>query len=165
MTFRKKLEKLGACSESLKWVKGKTIEQAWKTCQKSEWMIWILTQTDLDLIDPLCDMVESVLDGAPEQVCLNAINLSRCRASKDRLYDAARAVSTDAGDSYLHFAAGCLVRYVATRDASQAAYTVANAVRYAIGAQFDKERKKQCNIIRKYFTISQIKEAFNKLVA
>jgi len=183
MKFRDKLVKLEACSESLKWVKNKTIEEAWETCENSDWMIWVLSQTDLDLIDPLCDMVERVShlvpEKVPEQVCLNAIAAARRRAPKEELYSAARAAHDDSvSPSYLHFAAGCLARYAAfiydtgafcyassaSDIVSDALNAAANAARYADGIQYGQERKKQCDILRKYFTIEQVQKAFNKLV-
>ncbi len=86
MTFRYQLEKVGACQESLEWVKDKTIKQAWETCEKSNWMLWILSKTGLDLVDPICDMAEEVLHLVTEDsklACIWAISAARRRASKD----------------------------------------------------------------------------------
>ncbi len=202
MTFRDQLEKLDACNDSLEWVKGKTIEQAWKTCEYSEWMLWFLTKTDLDLTDPLCDIAEGVLHLVPEEgklACSNAINSARRRDSKDKLNS---AVSTAAGYAVRSIAAAAA--YYASRAATaaaavrscscNAAYSTAsnaanarcahvayaahaanaltdaaNALTDAAGAAYStayrKERKKQCDIFRKYFTITQVKKAFKKLVA
>jgi hypothetical protein len=178
MTFRDQLKNMGACRKSLEWVEDKTIEEAWKTCEKSQWMIWVLSQTDLDLIDPLCEIVEHVLDLdlAPEQepeqeqACLDAIDAARRRVSKDELYAAAGAVCNDSGASYINCAAGALARYAARRDKldanATADYAIANYATYhAVDAKYEKERKNQCDILRKYFTVDQVRAAFNKLVA
>ncbi len=48
-----------------------------------------------------------------------------------------------------------------------ARYADGSASRYVDGAdgtKYNEEKKKQCDILRKYFTIDQVKEAFNKLV-
>ncbi len=164
MTFREQLVKLRACHEARQWVENKSLEEAWLTCEKSEWMIWVLMQTNLDLVDPLCTIVESVLNAEPEQICLNAIKLSRQRASTDELYIAAGAVSNDTNASYLHRAAGALARYAA-RCANIDAYAAASyAVCCVDVINYDKERKNQCDILREYFTVDQVRAAFNKLV-
>ncbi len=150
MTFREQLKKL---------------EQAWKTCKNPHWMIWVLTKTDLDLIDPLCTMVENVLLDK-ETVCLNAIAAARRRAPEDELKDVYIAIDAS-GTSYLHVAAGCLARYAINRHAAYASCIPTYAASYVDGMFYDKEKwgKKQCNILRKYITVDQVKEAFNKLVS
>jgi hypothetical protein len=169
MTFREQLVKLKACNEAKEWVGDKTIEQAWKTCQNPHWMIWVLNKTDLDLIDPLCDIVESVLnklDKETKQVCLNAISATKRRASEDELSAAANAID-DSGNSCIHLACSCLARYAQGRHASYAATVITYSASYVDGLFYDREKwgKKQCNIFRKYFTITQVQEALNKLVA
>jgi hypothetical protein len=196
MTFRDQLVKLYACSESLEWVGNKTIEQAWKTCKNPQWMIWILEQTELDLIDPICDIAESVLyliPGEHKQACSNAISAARRRAPKEELYaayDAAYDAANISASAYNRASAA------AARTAASIAYYVADAAYFTddariedvsysatvarieavadsvaayfydvASAAYKKEQKKQCDIIRGYFTINQVKEAFNKLVA
>ncbi len=202
MTFRDQLKKLNACDASLEWVKDKTIEEAWETCENSEWMIWVLTQTCFDLIDPICDIAEGILHLIPEDnrlVCSNAISAARRRASKEEL-NAARTASYhnsyyvfydsfDVSITYhVYSAARYAARYAAdfasctnntdddaSANAASCAYLADNVCRSASSAFFyysgyyfsacNKEQKKQCDIFRKYFTIDQVKEAFNKLVA
>ncbi len=180
MSFRDQLEKLYACSESLEWVGNKSFEEAWKTCKNPQWMLWFLTKTDLDLVDPLCDMAERVLDLVPEKcqlACIWAISAARRRASKDEL-DAAKAAATDAAYavSYnLNFpvaaAAYAAEYYGAARTvslcaSSGAAFVVSMCATAADAAAAEKEEEnKQCDILREYFTIYQVREAFNKLVA
>ncbi len=149
MTFREQLKELRACSESLKWVGNKTIEEAWETCKNSNWMIWVLSQTDLDLTDPICDMVKEVLDLLPENsqlACILAVIEDKKLDNQDvALYSAS---------------------YVASYAAYVAAYaTDSYAAVAAVAAVYNNERQNQCDILRKYFTIDQVKTAFNKLVA
>ncbi len=195
MTFREQLVKLKVCRDSLIWVGNKTLEQAWATCENPEWIIWILSQTDLDLTDPLCEMAERVLHLLPEDnrlVCSNAISAAKRRASKDELY-AARNAAHDAAfsDDYIARDAANACFAYATRTIAYAVYisgdamsrynAAAYAVHYAArtaaedsackdgymakDAAYRKERKKQCDILREYFTLEQVKEAFNKLVS
>jgi hypothetical protein len=196
MKFKNQLKKLKACRESLEWVGDKTIEQAWETCENSQWMIWILNQTDLDLIDPICDIAERVFYLVPENnrsVCSNAINAARRRANKDELeaaFDAACSASAYASDAEAYayhpasFAASFTAAYAyaavyantasaynAAASAANAAYVVHYVARAAsdvspnAAAAYIEEKKKQCDIFRKYFTIDQVKEAFSKIVA
>ncbi len=182
MTLRDQLEKLGACDESLEWVRGKTIKQAWETCENTSWMFWILIKTDLDIIDPVCDMAERVLhliSGDEQLVCSNFISKTRKRANKDEsitAYITARAASTYY-DDYAHNAAcRCAVRAAYTAcNSDYAADAAGYAARAAAAsylscssayyAAYKKEQKKQCDILRKYFTIDQVKKALKKLVS
>ncbi len=176
MTFREQLEKLEACKSALIWVKDKTIEQAWETCENSQWMFWILSQTDLDLVDPTCNMIERVLHLVPEDgqlACIWALSAAKRRASKDELkaasYAAYRAIPEPSlenmrdGSRSVVYAIAHITEY--DIEHINAAVAAADAVRAAVASNYDKENLAQCNILRKYFTIDQVKEAFNKLVA
>jgi len=87
------------------------------------------------------------------------------RAPSDELYIAAGAVSNDTNASYLHRAAGALARYAARCDNIDAYAAASYAVCCVDVLDYDKEKKNQCDILRKYFTINQVRAAFNKLVA
>jgi hypothetical protein len=164
MAFRDQLEELYACSEALKWVGNKSLEEAWKTCKNPDWMLWVLTKTNLDLIDPICDMAEEVLHLVPEDrklACIWAISAARRRASKDEL----TAASTAAYAASFGYGAINLPAAAAAYAAEY--YGAANTVSLCTSsASADKndEKNKQCDILRKYFTIDQVSEAFNKLV-
>jgi len=158
MTFREQLIRLWACEEALEWVGNKSLEEAWKTCKNPEWMIWILTQTDLDLIDPVCDIAEEVLHLVPEDrqlACIWSISAARRRAKRDELKAAYDAATDYANEAYF----GSRISYF--NCAVRVAYT---AYHIATDYKYNKEKTKQCNIIRKYFTITQVKKALKKLV-
>ncbi len=185
MTFKDQLEKLNACNQSLEWIKDKTIEEAWKTCKNPNWMLWILTKTDLNLADPICDMAERVLYLVPEDIqlaCIWALSAIKRRANIDELdaafYAANVAAFTARGTAALAAAAASYAAYAyATNTAyyyTDSALASANAANYYADADADadaaftdyrKEEKNQCDILREYFTLEQVKEAFNKLVA
>ena len=40
--FAKWLNDKGACRESLKWQHGKTLRKTWDTCQRGDWLEWLL---------------------------------------------------------------------------------------------------------------------------
>jgi hypothetical protein len=192
MTFSDQLRKLKACDRSLQWAKGKTIKQAWEKCENSHWMMWLLSQTDLDLTDPICDMAEEVLYLVPEEhklVCSNAISAARRCANRNELKAAYSAASKAARNieecsrtSYYRYwamnSAFNVAYYAAYHSAAHhsaahsaavnAAYAAAAAVAdYAVNytTSYRKEEKKQCDILRKHFTLEQVKEALNKIVA
>jgi hypothetical protein len=33
---------LGACQEGQEWIKGKSLDEFWQTCDRADWMLWIL---------------------------------------------------------------------------------------------------------------------------
>ena len=45
-TFREKLNNLNACSEAQDWVGNMTAEQAWASCERGDWMLWLLGRFD-----------------------------------------------------------------------------------------------------------------------
>ena len=42
MKFKDKLIKMDACEEAVKWVNGKGLKTAWKTCRRGDWMAWYI---------------------------------------------------------------------------------------------------------------------------
>jgi len=177
MTLIEKLFELKACPDSLDWVGDKTIEEAWSTCERSDWMIWFLAKTDLDLIDPICDIAERVLHLVPENnrwVCSNAIDAARRRANQSELSAACNAFDDSIYSYNATYAFYAAVLYAAAHSSVYAAahslFSVAHAAAHAAAdaacsdSSYRNEQKKQCDIIRKYFTVDQVRAAFNKLV-
>src|SRR5580704_11363598 len=49
MTIGDRLEKMGACSNSVKWASNYTSnEQAWADCERGDWMLWIAGRLSKD---------------------------------------------------------------------------------------------------------------------
>jgi hypothetical protein len=40
--FAKWLNDQGSCKEALKWQSGKTLRETWDTCQRGDWLEWLL---------------------------------------------------------------------------------------------------------------------------
>src|ERR1035437_9584353 len=40
--FTKLCRKHGACAEGIAWIKGKSLAEFWKTCDRADWMLWIV---------------------------------------------------------------------------------------------------------------------------
>jgi len=66
--LQRKLTKMGACTNAIEWCGQFTgcnqIQQAWDACKRSDWMLWLLVNTNhnnrnLQMI--ACDCAESVL--------------------------------------------------------------------------------------------------------
>lgn len=47
--FQAALERLGACDEARGWVGSKTLDEAWRACDESDWMKFLLAKCKLDL--------------------------------------------------------------------------------------------------------------------
>ena len=48
MSAAAKLTHMGACHEAVEWVGNRTIQQAWRACKRSDWMLWLLKQIARD---------------------------------------------------------------------------------------------------------------------
>ena len=42
MTFQEYLSNINACSPARQWVGDRTFEQAWRECERADWMCWII---------------------------------------------------------------------------------------------------------------------------
>jgi len=42
--FKALLTKLHACPEAVKWARGKSSDEAYRTCRRADWMLWMLVQ-------------------------------------------------------------------------------------------------------------------------
>jgi len=40
------LARMGACAEARDWSRGKSLAEAWATCERSEWMAWLCLRLD-----------------------------------------------------------------------------------------------------------------------
>ena len=173
--FKNKLIELDACSEAMVWAEGKTLQEAWNTCQRGDWMLWMHERLHPDrrreraLTAGLC--VDTVRHLITNEKCLVAldtcIRYGRGNATEEELLaasyaesDAERAASDAAiyaerAASYAEVAA-----YYATRAASDAARAASDAARYAARAESDAaraaNRAAQAEICRENLTIDGV---------
>jgi hypothetical protein len=66
--LEQKLIGLRACQEAREWAKGKTLAQAWKTCERGDWMLWLavwLCDRKLVVL-AVCDCAELALKYVPD---------------------------------------------------------------------------------------------------
>lgn len=70
-TLYQTLTRLDACEEAKAWARGKSLNRAWSTCKRGDWMIWLLISKGVSRDDKrlrliACDIAESVLCHARE---------------------------------------------------------------------------------------------------
>lgn len=44
MKFKQLLHEMGACLTAVEWVGEKSIQEAWETCERGDWMLWFYTR-------------------------------------------------------------------------------------------------------------------------
>jgi len=146
-TLYQTLTRLDACEEAKEWAKGKSLNRAWSTCKRGDWMIWLLiskggSRDDKRLRLIACDIAESVLCHAREcdrPVLEAAIAASRkyaiCDAScaagaaLSKAMIAARSAASSAASSAAD--AAWSAADAASSAASSAARSAADAARSA----------------------------------
>ena len=47
-SFAQQLQKMHACHQAVTWVGRRTLEQAWRECERSDWMLWLLHKLRID---------------------------------------------------------------------------------------------------------------------
>ena len=155
MTDRDKLVAMRACQSALDWIGARTIEQAWKDCQRADWMCWLLRKIAPD--DPRCrlagaDFAERVWHLIPNEptrlAAAWAIDAAR-RGDRDEMCAAGDA--TDAATYASASAAAASAAAFAAADADATAYAASAA-----------ERAAQADILRGYFSASEISDLFNR---
>jgi hypothetical protein len=161
--FNQLLVKLDACPDAVKWCEGKSLQDAWDSATRSDWMFWLLlnqsneaTDKELRLIAVKC--ARQVQHLMTDQRSINALDVAErfsngeateqdLAAARDASWDAARAAAGAAARAAARAAAGAAAR-AAARDASwDASWAAAGA---AAGA-------KQSEIIREYIPVFKIK--------
>jgi len=172
MTFKTKLQKLGACKEAIEWVGDMTLEQAWKKCQRGDWMLWLYAKMypenkrELTLAKAHCtNTVRQLMKDERSRKAVDiAIAYGEGNATEAQLKnaanaaDAAYAAANAANAAYAAVAAA----YAAAAAAADAAYAAAAAnAAYAVVSSANAKREnlmKTAKICRKYLKIqSEVK--------
>jgi len=50
MNFKQYLESINACQEAIDWAGGKTLDEAWQTCDRPDWMLWLYGRNNPDKV-------------------------------------------------------------------------------------------------------------------
>ena len=129
--FTEYLKSIDACTTAIEWQEGKDIETVWNTCERGDWMIWLLvnsknevTDRELRLIAVKC--ARRVQHLMTDQISINALDVAERYANGEATYE----------------------ELTAARDAAWV------AARAAAGAA---EKKEQANIVREIVQMIKIK--------
>ena len=152
MSLRKKLLKINACGEGMEWLADQTAEDAWATCQRGDWMLWVGSRCGVDLqtititkvkcarlvqhlmqdqrsLDALDVAEQFALGNATREQLADATDAAYAAAYPAGAYNAAAyAAYAAAADAY---AATDAATHAATDAATHAAYAAATHAAYA----------------------------------
>ena len=116
-----KLIQLNACEPAIEWANGKDLETAWNTCERGDWMIWLLTESQNEVTD--------------KQLRLIAVEC--CRSVQRLMTDQRSINAVDVAERY------------ANGEATDEELRQAQAAAEAAWAAWAAESKKQSDIVRK----------------
>ena len=153
MKLSTQLKKFNACTEGYEWAKGKTLMEAWSTCERGDWMLWYAAKINIDrklLVKAACACVRLSLRFVPSGEERPRIAIETAEASAEgkasiedvkhaayaayavdaAAYAAAYAAGAAADAAYAAYAAAYAADNIAANTAAYAAYAAA----YAAGA-------------------------------
>ena len=160
-TVIKKLNKMLACKEAVKWAKEQPNKQAaWDSCERGEWLLWLLgklsekseSQKRKKLVLCACDCATLAIKHSRKnrKVCEKAIQTTRAwttgKATIIEVRNAAAAADAAAAYYAAYYAAAAAAS--AAADAAYYGYAV-----YAAVAR-TKILKKCADIVRKHYPIA-----------
>jgi hypothetical protein len=169
MIFKEQLKAINACKEALNWLKDKTLQEAFTTCERADWMLWAYARLypdnlrELTLAKGHCaNTVRHLMKDDRSIAAVDAaIQFGEGKISRKELNAAAAAAfaSAYASDAVAVANAAYASDAVAVANAAYAAYAAASA--YASDAAADaaaaaaikQSLKEQADICRKYLTI------------
>lgn len=132
------LKKIGACNEAIQFSKGKSIQEAWETCPRGDWMIWFYCKKfpkDLkNIILAKAYCAKTVINLMKDERSINAINIAIAFGEGLATIDELNAANAAVNASY-----------------AANAYTTADTS-YAE----EQNQLETANICRKYLNISSL---------
>jgi hypothetical protein len=146
MELTKKLKDLHACDDAIKWVGDKELPEAWATCERGDWMLWLYARSKecdlrkLTLAKGLCAKLAEpfMIDQSSIDAVNAAIRFGRGEIELEELNSAAYAAyaAVYAADSAASavYAAHAAVYAVYAADSAASAVYAAHAAIYAASA-------------------------------
>ena len=128
------LQRLNACADAQEWVGIKTPQEAWESCSRGDWLLWLAGRLEIDrklIVLAACDCARLALPCVPkgELRPLKAIETAEAWARGEAsLEDVAAAAA---------YAANAAAAAYAANAAAYAAADAANAAAYAANAAAD----------------------------
>ena len=149
LQFAEYLKSIDACDPACKWQEGKDLETVWNTCERGDWMIWLLVNSENEVTDRELRLIavkcaRQVQHLMKDERSINALDVAERFANGEATQEeltAARDAAAAAGDA-AWAAAG------AARDAAWAA---------AGDAAWAAARAKQAEIVREFVPMIKIK--------
>lgn len=147
------LKKFNACQEAVDWVGDKTLEEAWNTCHRGDWMLWLYKKMypenirELTLAKGHCaNTVRHLMKDEQSVKAVDAaIAFGEGRISREEL-DAAADAAYDAPPTYVAYTAYAAVADACAADAASAAADAASAAK-------TENQLETANICRQYLKI------------
>ncbi len=131
-----KLIQLNACEPAIEWAKDKDLNTAWNTCERGDWMIWLLTESPNEVTDQELRLIAV-------ECCRSVQRLMTDQRSINAVDVAERYANGEATDEELRQAqAAAEAAWESAAEAAWEAMAAAAAARAA-------ESKKQADIVRK----------------
>jgi len=169
MDFIDKLENMHACKGACEWVGGKSLSEAWETCERGDWMLWLAVAVGVDrkkVVLAACECARLSLRYIPEgetrplkaiQVAEAWVNGEASLEEVEQAGDAAYAVSVSA--AYAAFAVVDVAGDASYAAASASSASSAYAASYASDSAWKSTMKQCADIVRKRILVEDIEEA------
>ena len=163
--LKEKLIELGACKDAIEWAGDKELPEAWETCPRGDWMLWLAQKTGVSLRTLTAAKAEcaaSVLHLMKDERSRNAVFVAR-RYGMGEATELELASARDAAyaAAYAAVYAAAHAAYAAAAD-TEAAYAAAAYAAEAYDAEaYDAARQdalvKCADIVRGIITIEMLK--------
>jgi len=168
MTFQEQLKNLNACEEAIEWLQDKTLQEAFATCERADWMLWAYARLypdnlrELTLVKGHCVNTVRYLmrDERSIKAVDAAIGFGEGKIDKSELaayaasaaaYAAAAAAAYDA--AAYDAAAASSAAAASAAASSAAAYDASSSTASAADAR-KQSLAEQADICRRYLTIA-----------
>ena len=163
MKLSTQLKEFHACPEGYEWAKDKTIEEAWSTCERGDWMLWYAAKINIDrrlLVRAACACARLALKSVPEGEDRPRIAIETAEAwteGKASLKDVRTAAfaANAANAAYAAYAARAAAK--AADVAHAAAYAAADAAYAADAAAYTTTLHVCAEIVRSMIPLDALK--------
>jgi type IV secretory pathway VirB6-like protein len=135
---------LSSCKAAIGWVKGKSLAEAWATCHRGDWMLWLAARygdvPQKTIVAIACDCAEPALAFTSDPRPAECISVVRRWLKDEATISDVRAAGAAAVDAYAYaaaYAAAAAYAVFAAYAAADAAYAAADAPHAAFDAAAD----------------------------
>ena len=162
-TLKEKLVELGACRDAVEWAGDKELPEAWETCPRGDWMLWLAQKAGVSLRTLTAAKAEcaaTVLHLMKDERSRNAVLVSR-RYGMGEATELELVSARDAAYAAVYAAAYAAHAAAADTEAAEAAASAAYAAAAYAAEAYDAARQdalvKCADIVRGIITIEMLK--------